>query len=579
MATVQLTRSSSRLSKSTSSSDIQLHIDGVTFSLDRELMTARSAKLYALLKENPSEDISYLFRDISTDPETFELLVRFCHGLELNMSTENVVPLSCLAYYLGMTENHSTNNLLKNTLAYFDHRIIPSWNESVKALRASEKVLQQAVDLGLVDACAESIIEKALVKPRFLGDPINNSSNDDDDDGCEDKENGYRPNARRRLFVLDRQPQEDLSTLSLQLYEPIIHAMIERKVPPEYVAASLCQYAKKWVFSSGTRSDNVPIYRRNSQREVIEVVERLLPCDRGILPCVILFEMLRSAIFLEASYDCRTGFEVRIGKQLDQATVEDLLIPSQGYAKEVEYDVECVKRILKNFYCNYTCQDISGLVTVAELVEDFLAKIASDRDLKTSTFISVAEISTSASVGMQRSSDGIYRAIDTYLDNHRYLTESERDSVCQVLDCHKLSPEACEHAAQNDRLPLRVVVNVLFVGQLHLRDTIAKEVLDFDDGRLRKLKTEEEETVAAKVSCCSEEDVKAEMEKMGSKVMELERECYIMRKEIESGPRKIAKKEKLSMWREMKRKFGCAGGSLDDGNCHVEKKKKVHPRQ
>nr|PNR62902.1 hypothetical protein PHYPA_001327 [Physcomitrium patens] len=38
------------------------------------------------------------------------------------------------------------------------------------------------------------------------------------------------------------------------------------------------------------------------------------------------------------------------------------------------------------------------------------------------------------------------------------LTKSERKKICRVMDCKKLSMDACMHAAQNDRLPLRVVV-------------------------------------------------------------------------------------------------------------------------
>jgi len=41
------------------------------------------------------------------------------------------------------------------------------------------------------------------------------------------------------------------------------------------------------------------------------------------------------------------------------------------------------------------------------------------------------------------------------------------------MNCQKLSLEACTHAAQNERLPLRVVVQVLFFEQLRLRTTVA----------------------------------------------------------------------------------------------------------
>lgn len=45
------------------------------------------------------------------------------------------------------------------------------------------------------------------------------------------------------------------------------------------------------------------------------------------------------------------------------------------------------------------------------------------------------------------------------------------------MDSQKLSLEACTHAAQNERLPLRVVVQVLFFEQLQLRISIAGSYL------------------------------------------------------------------------------------------------------
>ncbi|GAV88342.1 NPH3 domain-containing protein, partial [Cephalotus follicularis] len=543
-----------------------------SFMASLELLAARSAKVSALLEANSEEDLSYFLHEIPADPEICQLVARFCHGFELSMCTVNVVPLICLAYYLEMTESHSPNNLLTKALTFFEQRILPSWNETIKAFRSAEHILQQAVPLGLVEACLESMVAKALIDPRLLGEPIKNSPNGADSD---DDSRGYMPNARRRLFDTNWQ-SEDLTALSLQLYEPIIHKMNKGRVLPEYVAASLFQYAKKWAFSSHLTGESTSIYKTNSQRDVIEAVEKLLPDERGLLPCKLLFEMLRSAISLEASYECRNGFEIRIGKQLDQATVKDLIIPSQGYAKELQYDIECVRRILKNFYASYTDSNISRLITVSELIEELLAEIASDIDLKTNKFTSLAEISVTLSIGTQRKSDRIYRAIDIYLDKHRFLTESERLEVCRVLEIQKMSPEACEHAAKNERLPMRVVLQVLFVAQLRLRDAITKEGQASDDN-LRNEEVEQEEEEAAQLGC-EEEQVKTEMTKMSCKVLELERECNMMRKEIESGccSSHTVKKGKVSMWREMKRKLGCMS-SIHDCNCQV-KKMKVHPK-
>ena len=54
---------------------------------------------------------------------------------------------------------------------------------------------------------------------------------------------------------------------------------------------------------------------------------------------------------------------------------------------------------------------------------------------------------------------------------HPVLSDMERKKVCSVMDCQKLSREACAHAAQNDRLPVQTVVQVLYYEQQRLRET------------------------------------------------------------------------------------------------------------
>lgn len=52
------------------------------------------------------------------------------------------------------------------------------------------------------------------------------------------------------------------------------------------------------------------------------------------------------------------------------------------------------------------------------------------------------------------------------LQQHPGITKTEKKSICRLMDCRKLSPEACAHAVQNERLPLRVVVQILFFEQV-----------------------------------------------------------------------------------------------------------------
>ena len=52
------------------------------------------------------------------------------------------------------------------------------------------------------------------------------------------------------------------------------------------------------------------------------------------------------------------------------------------------------------------------------------------------------------------------------MQEHPGLSKSEKKRLCALMDCKRLSADASAHAVQNERLPLRVVVQVLFFEQL-----------------------------------------------------------------------------------------------------------------
>ncbi len=49
------------------------------------------------------------------------------------------------------------------------------------------------------------------------------------------------------------------------------------------------------------------------------------------------------------------------------------------------------------------------------------------------------------------------------LQAHPGISEHERKKLCRMMDCQRLSLEACMHAAENERLPLRIVIQVRVV--------------------------------------------------------------------------------------------------------------------
>lgn len=52
------------------------------------------------------------------------------------------------------------------------------------------------------------------------------------------------------------------------------------------------------------------------------------------------------------------------------------------------------------------------------------------------------------------------------MQEHPGLSKSEKKKLCGLMNCKKLSGDTCAHAMQNERLPLRLVVQILYFEQM-----------------------------------------------------------------------------------------------------------------
>jgi len=206
---------------------------------------------------------------------------------------------------------------------------------------------------------------------------------------------------------------------------------------------------------------------------------------------------------------------------------------------------------------------------VGKLLDGYLAEVAPDGNLKPAKFQSLADALPDYA---RLFDDVLYRAIDIYLKAHPWVTEEERERICSIMDCQKLSLEACTHAAQNERLPLRVVVQVLFFEQLQLRNAIAGAFLATDGNDPARPSHINPATDLAMPgpavggdgwnNALQENQVlRIDMDTMRSRVHELERECSTMRHEIEKIDKPKGGRGSStgsgSAWNFMSKKFGC----------------------
>ncbi|GFY82510.1 phototropic-responsive NPH3 family protein [Actinidia rufa] len=405
---------------------------------------------------------------------TFELAAKFCYGMNFEITASNVADLRCAAEFLEMTEDYSEENLIARTETYLNEVVVLSLEKSVQVLSACETLLPVAEELGILNRCVNAITVNAVKEQLVSG-----LSRLDCDSG---------PVAFKGE-CLDWWV-EDLSGLRIDFYHRVVSAMGRTGVRSDSIVASLIHYAQASLKGIGKQQIWNPARTNtgameNGQRVIVETLASLLPTEKtSSIPLNFLFGMLRMAIMVDATLACRLELERRISFGLEMVSLDDLLIPSIQACDSL-FDVDTIHRILVHFLqrieeeengdCGYESEGLASpshgtMLKVGQLVDAYLAEIAPDPYLSLQKFVAMIEILPDYARVID---DGLYRAVDIYLKAHPMLPEHECKKLCKYVDCQKLSQEACNHAAQNDRLPVQMAVRVLHCEQLRLKNALS----------------------------------------------------------------------------------------------------------
>ncbi|XP_010245989.1 PREDICTED: BTB/POZ domain-containing protein At5g48800-like isoform X2 [Nelumbo nucifera] len=463
-----------------------LHLQSSSFPL-----VSRSGRIRKLVAEHRDSDISRMeLLNLPGGADSFDLAAKFCYGINFEITSSNVAQLCCVSDFLEMTEEYSKDNLGSRAEAYLDSVVCKSLEMCVEVLQWCENLLPLADELKIVSRCTDAIASKACVEQ--IASSFSRLE--------------YSSSGRLHM---NKQAKcdgdwwiEDLSVLRIDLYQRVIATMKCRGVRPESIGASLVDYAQKflakkpslWNASTQPKVDLVVGSVGNEQRLMVETITSLLPTEKVAVPISFLFGLLRTAVMLDCTVACRLDLERRIASQLEMATLDDLLIPSFRHAGDTLFDVDTVHRILVNFSQQDDSEDDvedvsayesdspcspsqSSLLKVSKLLDNYLAEIAADANLKLTKFMVIAD---SLPAYARTNHDGLYRAIDIYLKAHQGLSDPEKKRLCKLIDFQKLSQEAGAHAAQNERLPLQSIVQVLYFEQVRLRNALLCSYPDDD---------------------------------------------------------------------------------------------------
>lgn len=107
--------------------------------------------------------------------------------------------------------------------------------------------------------------------------------------------------------------------------------------------------------------------------------------------------------------------------------------------------------------------------------------------------------------------------------------------LCSVIDYGKLSVDTCAHASQNERLPHRIILQVLYFEQLQLRLSLSHylDALDIDSTAAANNVVGHILQRDGWISLIHENQaLKVDMESLMSRVRNLEQEFVIIKQKI-----------------------------------------------
>ncbi|KAH9655707.1 BTB/POZ domain-containing protein NPY2 [Citrus sinensis] len=494
-----------RYAASELATDVIVVVDDIKFHLHKFPLLSKSAclqKLVATANEanNNEVDIS----DIPGGPSAFETCAKFCYGMTVTLNAYNVVAARCAAEYLGMHESVEKGNFVYKIDVFISSSILRSWKDSIIVLQTTKSLLPMSEELKVASHCIEAIATKACVDVSKVDWSYTyNRKKLPEENGNDPNWNGVRTRAVPKDWWV-----EDLCELEIDFYKRCIMTIKTKAIlSNEVIGEALKAYAYRRLsgFSKGMiQSGNVGKYR-----SIVDAVVWLLPAEKGSVSCSFLLKLLKAAIIVDSGDMVKAQLVRRIGQQLEEASVNDILIRAPE-GESTMYDVDMVHKIIEEFLMQDknaetdvpeehevveirrpgVLSDASKLM-VAKLMDGYLTEIAKDHNLPVAKFVDLAKLVSGIS---RPTHDGLYRAIDMYLmeynislyldfhGEHQAISKSERKKICKLMDCRKLSVDACMHAVQNERLPLRVVVQVLFFEQVRVAAASGSSTPDLPRG-------------------------------------------------------------------------------------------------
>lgn len=517
------------------SCDLEVDVNGEeVFMVDKKILSlycGRISKLFGKSK-GLTKGLKVIFNDFPGGAISFELLARFCYNRgKINLTPFNVSLFHCIARFMDMeTSVFGTISLIEQTEKSLEGIRYWTWPELLLAVRQCEDLQPVSISSGLLNRYFDSITRRIVTSCEAVSPCPSTSS--PDSTGHRLSIDTRSTESLKNICFRTTWWFEDLVGLGPCLIKILVKSMLSKSIDHGIVSRFIFYYHKS----------RFPAASLDERCKITEAaIEMLSSLDSSLVSCKSLFGLLRLVLHMNISKCCRNKLEKMIGSHLDEATLDNLLVPSPLGTKYL-YDVNLILRLLKYFDGKGQCLPLTRSRKVGALLDLYLAEVAPDPHLKPSKFLALIK---SLPDSARMSYDGVCHAVDIYLEIHSELPEEEKMKICCGLNYEKLSSEARNPLARNPNFPSEAALQALISHQSKLKNLLEdnNQTSSFMDSPCSFGDTEGEGKsnegceqlvlYARKLDLSTEnEKLKAHLQGMHCRVMELEKVCKKMQNQM-----------------------------------------------
>lgn len=215
---------------------------------------------------------------------------------------------------------------------------------------------------------------------------------------------------------------EDIADLNIDQFRCVVTTVRSTNMlPPKLIGEALHVYACRWLPDARPRPETSIASEINKEEESekrkkhLEMIISLIPDDKGSVSFGFLLRLLNMGNNLGVSQVIRSQVIKKCILQLEDATLDDLMLPSSDHRV---YDAELVEVVLEGYIRQWKksyyrdANSLNMITKVGKLVDSYLHVVSMDPNMPVKKLVSLAKALPDFA---RPEHDNLYKAVNIYL--------------------------------------------------------------------------------------------------------------------------------------------------------------------